>query len=91
MSHRRVGFLPLIRLIHPSYSYTRTKDGSLRTIIDDYADAQAKLQQVVNPSGNESTGGLGEPKFNVDLTAFTGSWGRLVRFIYYIFEMIANE
>ena len=29
-----------------------------------------------NPSGGLTTGGLGEPKFNVDGTAFTGQWGR---------------
>ncbi|KAH9480596.1 Glucoamylase [Psilocybe cubensis] len=34
------------------------------------------LQQVTNPSGTVSTGGLGEPKFNIDGSAFTGSWGR---------------
>lgn len=35
-----------------------------------------KLQHLPNPSGNFSTGGLGEPKFNTDGTAFEGSWGR---------------
>ncbi|KAJ4482344.1 glycoside hydrolase family 15 protein [Lentinula aciculospora] len=53
-----------------------TRDISLRALIDDYAYAQAKLQEMENPSGNITTGGLGEPKFNIDLTAFTGSWGR---------------
>ncbi|KAK3680732.1 glycoside hydrolase family 15 protein, partial [Podospora appendiculata] len=39
--------------------------------------SQAKLQGVSNPSGSFSNGaGLGEPKFNVDLTQFTGAWGR---------------
>lgn len=38
--------------------------------------AQAKLQGVSNPSGGPDSGGLGEPKFNVDLTQFTGPWGR---------------
>ncbi|KAJ3809548.1 glycoside hydrolase family 15 protein [Lentinula aff. lateritia] len=52
------------------------RDMSLRNLIDSYADAQSKLQEVENPSGNITTGGLGEPKFNIDLTAFTGSWGR---------------
>ncbi|GAW02259.1 glycoside hydrolase family 15 protein [Lentinula edodes] len=50
------------------------RDLSLRTLIDSYADAQSRLQEVENPSGNITTGGLGEPKFNIDLTAFTGSW-----------------
>ncbi|KAI9150200.1 Glucoamylase [Paramyrothecium foliicola] len=51
-------------------------DSSLQGKLDDYVSAQAKLQGVANPSGPPNAGGLGEPKFNVDLTAFTGSWGR---------------
>lgn len=51
-------------------------DFSLQTTIEDYIVAQAKLQTVSNPSGSLSTGGLGEPKFNADGTAFTGAWGR---------------
>ncbi|WVQ79280.1 hypothetical protein IAT38_001376 [Cryptococcus sp. DSM 104549] len=41
-----------------------------------YIESQAKLQVGVNPSGGLTTGGLNEPKFNVNGTAFTGSWGR---------------
>ncbi|KAL2007730.1 hypothetical protein VTN00DRAFT_7712 [Thermoascus crustaceus] len=49
----------------------------LQSQIQNYISAQAYLQTVSNPSGDLSTGaGLGEPKFNVDETAFTGSWGR---------------
>jgi glucoamylase len=52
-------------------------DASLQSHIQDYIAAQAHLQTVSNPSGDFSSGnGLGEPKFNVDGTAFTGSWGR---------------
>ncbi|RQM05013.1 hypothetical protein DH86_00003734, partial [Scytalidium sp. 3C] len=49
---------------------------SLQQEIENYISAQAYLQTVSNPSGGLSSGGLGEPKFNVDLSAFTGSWGR---------------
>jgi glucoamylase len=45
--------------------FTRGEDNSLRGLID-----------VTNPSGTVATGGLGEPKFNIDGSAFTGSWGR---------------
>jgi len=38
--------------------------------------SQKGLQQLNNPSGSFTSGGLGEPKFNVDGTAFTGPWGR---------------
>ena len=51
-------------------------NSSLQSTIEYYIVAQAKLQTVSNPSGSLSSGGLGEPKFNIDLTAFTGAWGR---------------
>ena len=56
--------------------FTSGQDTSLRTLIDEFVSAQAIIQQVSNPSGSVSTGGLGEPKFNIDETAFTGAWGR---------------
>lgn len=45
---------------------------SLQLEIENYISAQAELQTVSNPSGGLSSGGLGEPKFNADTTAFTG-------------------
>ncbi|KAL2839805.1 putative glucoamylase precursor [Aspergillus pseudoustus] len=52
-------------------------DTSLEPLIQSYVDSQAKLQTVDNPSGGLSDGsGLAEPKFNVDLSAFTDAWGR---------------
>lgn len=56
--------------------YTLGLDTSLRGQIDNFVASQRIIQQVSNPSGTVSTGGLGEPKFNVDETAFTGAWGR---------------
>ncbi|KAM3081680.1 glycoside hydrolase 15 protein [Clarireedia jacksonii] len=53
-----------------------TYSASLQQEIESYISAQAGLQTVSNPSGDLSSGGLGEPKFNVDKSAFTGSWGR---------------
>ncbi|GAA5837136.1 hypothetical protein JCM5353_007168 [Sporobolomyces roseus] len=45
--------------------------------LPDYINAQDILQHLSNPSGSFSDlSGLAEPKFNVDLTAFTGPWGR---------------
>lgn len=63
------------RLLNFHRRYTSGLDTSLKTTIDNYVNAQANLQSVSNPSGSVSTGGLGEPKFNIDETAFTGSWG----------------
>ncbi|KAI0373730.1 glucoamylase [Pilatotrama ljubarskyi] len=56
--------------------FTTGEDTSLRNLIDEFTSAEAILQQVPNPSGTVSTGGLGEPKFNIDETAFTDAWGR---------------
>ncbi|PPQ92630.1 hypothetical protein CVT25_007709 [Psilocybe cyanescens] len=56
--------------------FVRGEDTSLRGTIDNYVSSQAFQQQVSNPSGSVSSGGLGEPKFNIDISAFTGAWGR---------------
>lgn len=56
--------------------FTRGEDDSLHGLIDEFFVAEATLQQVTNPSGTVATGGLGEPKFMIDGSAFTGSWGR---------------
>lgn len=53
-----------------------TKDAKLERIIQDYISAQAALQGISTPSGGLSSGGLAEPKYQVDGTAFTGPWGR---------------
>ncbi|GAA5821881.1 hypothetical protein JCM11251_004759 [Rhodosporidiobolus azoricus] len=47
------------------------------SFLEDYVEAQSMLQKVDNPSGTYADlDGLGEPKFDVDLTAFEGEWGR---------------
>lgn len=51
-------------------------DTDLEKAIQNYVTSQAILQTVGNPSGGLSTGGLGEPKFHVDKTEYTGQWGR---------------
>ncbi|KAI5481605.1 glucoamylase/glucan 1,4-alpha-glucosidase-like protein [Pseudohyphozyma bogoriensis] len=53
-----------------------TGNSSILEILKDYASAQDVIQHVQNPSGTFDTGGLGEPKFNVDYTAFLENWGR---------------
>ncbi|KAG9828207.1 hypothetical protein KCU98_g14645, partial [Aureobasidium melanogenum] len=77
---------------NPDYFYTWTRDSalvfkalvdqliagnkSLEPLIQQYISAQANLQTVNNPSGGLCSGGLAEPKFEVNLTPFTGAWGR---------------
>nr|AAA33386.1 glucoamylase [Trichocladium griseum] len=64
----------------PPYFFTWTPDAALvlTGIIESLGhNYNTTLQQVSNPSGTFADGsGLGEAKFNVDLTAFTGEWGR---------------
>ncbi|KAF8699870.1 1,4-alpha-D-glucan glucohydrolase, partial [Rhizoctonia solani] len=56
--------------------YVSGRDNSLLQGIYDWIASQTRLQQVTNPSGTVSAGGLGEPKFHINETEFTGSWGR---------------
>ncbi|KAE9408659.1 glucoamylase [Gymnopus androsaceus JB14] len=49
--------------------FTLGIDTTTRTEIDNYVSSQQIIQNVVNPSGSLTTGGLGEPKFNIDETA----------------------
>ncbi|CAE6447014.1 unnamed protein product [Rhizoctonia solani] len=56
--------------------YTQGRDTTLNTQIRNWIASQGRIQQISNPSGTVSTGGLGEPKFNIDETAFTAGWGR---------------
>ena len=52
-------------------------DTSLEGKIQEYIISAAHIQGINNLSGGLSDGkGLGEPKFNVDETAYTGNWGR---------------
>ncbi|MCO5555750.1 hypothetical protein L7F22_009295 [Adiantum nelumboides] len=48
----------------------------LHTIIRDFAKMSIKLQHTANRSGTFQTGGIGEPKFNVDGSSFEDDWGR---------------
>ncbi|CAK4030843.1 extracellular glucoamylase [Lecanosticta acicola] len=77
---------------NPDYFYTWTRDAALtiKALVDqflagttglegtiqDYINSQTVVQTIQNPSGGLCSGGLGEPKFNVDETSFTGAWGR---------------
>ncbi|KAL7624358.1 glycoside hydrolase 15 protein [Parahypoxylon ruwenzoriense] len=57
--------------------FANSYDATLQTQIQNYIASQAKLQTVSNPSGSLSDGtGLGEAKYYVDLSPFTGGWGR---------------
>jgi glucoamylase len=44
--------------------------GGVRALIDEWVSAEGNFQNVQNPSGGVGTGGLGEPKFYVNETAW---------------------
>ncbi|KAI4663348.1 uncharacterized protein J4E78_003760 [Alternaria triticimaculans] len=67
--------------------------------IADYVLSQEELQTVRNPSGGIRSGGLGEPKFNVNGTAFNSAWNRpqqdgpalrAITLIIYAEKLLAN-
>lgn len=53
-------------------SYPEQVESSLK----DYVIFSRSNQTTKNPSGDQSSGGLGEPKFNMDGSAYWQSWGR---------------
>lgn len=54
----------------------RNGDSDHLQVILDFINSQTTLQTVSNPSGDLFSGGLGEPKFHVDESAYQGDWGR---------------
>ncbi|KAJ6584037.1 glucoamylase [Mycena vulgaris] len=56
--------------------FTSGADTTLLGQIQNFVTAEQILQQVSNPSGTVSSGGLGEPHYNIDESAFTAAWGR---------------
>lgn len=67
--------------------FTSGQNNSLKPLIEDFVFSQAAIQQLTNPSGNVSTGGLGEPKFYINQTAFEGPWGRPQRGMFMFLAM----
>jgi glucoamylase len=71
---------------------------NLEEMLWDYANLSRRNQETPNRSGDRHTTGMGEPKFNIDGSAFNGDWGRpqndgpplravtLVRFANYLLD-----
>lgn len=54
-----------------------SRGSALSSILGAYTSLSSDIQHTSNPSGTfDDLSGLGEPKFHVDGTPFTGSWGR---------------
>jgi glucoamylase len=67
--------------LYAEKSTTKFSTRRIEPIMKAYAALSGKLQRMANPSGggiydDDGLRGLGEPKFNVDGSAFTGNWGR---------------
>ena len=54
---------------------------SLESAFRYYTTSQGELQTLKTPSGNLQTGGLNEPKYEIDGRPFTGAWGRPQRYV----------
>ncbi|OLL25439.1 Glucoamylase [Neolecta irregularis DAH-3] len=69
----------LVTLYESPETSTADKD-KYENLLKEYVGHEYVIQHTQNPSGNYGYngqgGGLGEPKFNVDDTAFTDNWGR---------------
>lgn len=59
---------PLLR--NPKHTY------EIESLFRSYISLQASLQTLETPSGGFWDGGLSEPKYNVDGSAYVGDWGR---------------
>ncbi|GAA5868148.1 hypothetical protein JCM8547_003357 [Rhodosporidiobolus lusitaniae] len=73
------GLLSLLPSSSSSSSSDLPDDSENRTLLffSSYIDAQLALTALPTRSGDVESGDtLGEPKFNVDLSAFKGEWGR---------------
>ncbi|WVR08136.1 hypothetical protein IAU60_005182 [Kwoniella sp. DSM 27419] len=62
--------------LHSKWLSDNSTDPLYETLFRTYIASQTEIQSVEGPSGNLWTGGLNEPKFYVNKSAFTGSWGR---------------
>lgn len=58
-------------------SFADAYNETIRSVLQDYVKSCAQIQRTDNPSGSfADLNGLGEPKFLVNGSVFTGSWGR---------------
>ena len=64
----------------PLHSAAREDDSTAVLLIEPlvraYISSQSELQMLSTRSGDLDSGGLNEPKFGTDGTAFNGDWGR---------------
>ena len=86
-------FLPGRYLKPWTYNHTTTVDDAeeeaanhyedllIEPLIRDYIRFQSRLQVTASRSGHLWTGGLNEPKYHVDGSAFSGDWGRPQRYV----------
>jgi glucoamylase len=68
------------------YSSAKSDDSTAVLLIEPlvraYISSQSELQMLSTRSGDLLSGGLNEPKFGTDGTAFMGDWGRPQRCVH---------
>lgn len=72
-------------------AYANSGDEKYKHIIDAYADIQGALQNTFNPSGGYTTGGLGEPKFQVDGAPFTEFVSSVVQVVRLLHDTVTDR
>jgi glucoamylase len=72
-------------------AYANSGDEKYKHIIDAYADLQGALQNTFNPSGGYTTGGLGEPKFQVDGAPFTEFVSSVVQVVRLLHDTVTDR
>jgi hypothetical protein len=72
-------------------AYENNGDETLKSIIDSYTDLQGSLQNTFNPSGGYTTGGLGEPKFEIDGAPFTEFVSNVFTFVQFIHKTVTDR
>jgi glucoamylase len=66
-----------MRFVTDVFTSGEGREYELERRLQAYAEVQARLQTVINPSGSLHDGsGLGEAKFKVNLRPFLQNWGR---------------
>ena len=69
----------------------RTGDARFKDVLEAYANLQGDLQNTFNPSGGFTTGGLGEPKFQVDGAPFAEFVSRIFTLVRFAGDAVTDR
>ena len=69
----------------------RTGEARFKDMLEAYANLQGDLQNSFNPSGGFTTGGLGEPKFQVDGAPFAEFVSRIFTLVRFASDAVTDR